>query len=291
MSLRSTIDFLFQHPLTKKRRLQTLWRFGTWQIQSRLFPAPKVVPWIGSTKFWIKRGWTGVTGNYYAGLHEFNDMAFLLHLLRPEDVFVDIGANMGTYTVLASGVCGAYSYSFEPIQSTFERLQANNTLNNLQARTTAIQCALGSNKGEIKFTYQQDTTNHVATDEETDIVTVPVNRLDDVVSQTPTLLKIDVEGFETEVLQGATQHLANPQLKAIIIELNGSGGRYGYDEATIHQQFLDLGFKAYVYEPMQRLLSVVDRFGDHNTIYCRDIAWVKERLDSANQIKIFQYSF
>lgn len=291
MSLRATIQFLLGHPLTRSQPIQTLWRFGKWQLVSRLFPAPKIVPWIGPTKLWIKRGWTGVTGNYYAGLHEFNDMAFLLHLLRPEDVFVDVGANMGTYTILASGVCGAYSYSFEPIQSTFERLQANIKLNNLEARTTAIQCALGSSTGEIKFTYQQDTTNHVATDQETDIVTVPVNRLDDIVPQTPTLLKIDVEGFETEVIQGAMQHLANPQLKAIIIELNGSGGRYGYNEAAIHQQFLNLGFKAYVYEPMQRLLSVVVRFGDHNTIYCRDVEWVEARLNSAAKIKIFQNKF
>ena len=291
MSLRATIQFLLGHPLTRNQPVQALWRFGKWQLVSRLFPAPKIVRWIGPTKLWIKRGWTGVTGNYYAGLHEFNDMAFLLHLLRPKDVFADIGANMGTYTVLASGVCGAYSYSFEPIQSTFERLQANIKLNNLEARTTAIQCALGSSAGEIKFTYQQDTTNHVATDQETDIVTVPVNRLDDIVTKTPTLLKIDVEGFETEVIQGATQHLANPQLKAIIIELNGSGGRYGYDEAAIHQQLLSLGFNAYVYEPTERKLDVVDQFGHYNTIYCRDMEWVKARVSSAAKIKVFQNNF
>lgn len=290
MSLSSTIQFLLKHPLTKDRPIPTLWRFGTWQLRSRLFPAPKVVPWIGDTKLWIKRGWTGVTGNYYAGLHEFEDMAFLLHLLRPGDVFVDAGANMGTYTILASGICGAYSYSFEPVKATFERLQANIALNNLQERVTATQCALGSNTGEIKFTSQQDTMNHVATGKETDIVTVPVKRLDDVVSQTPTLIKIDVEGFETEVIRGATQHLNNPALKAIIIELNGSGERYGYDERAIHEQFLELGFKAYFYEPFKRQLSPITQFGNLNTIYCRDVEWVKARLAEAKSIQVRQHS-
>jgi hypothetical protein len=173
MSLGSTLNFLRQHPLTKDRPWAAIWRFGLWQLRARLFPVPQVVPWIGSTRLWMKRGWSGVTGNYYVGLHEFSDMAFLLHLLRPGDVFVDAGANMGTYTVLASGVCGAFSYCFEPIQATFERLMANIQLNQLQNLTQATQCALGNQKGNIQFTYRQDTTNHVATAEETEVVDVP----------------------------------------------------------------------------------------------------------------------
>ncbi len=58
---------------------------------------------------------TGATGNIYAGLHEFDDMAFFLHLLRPEDMFADVGSNIGSYTILASGVVGAKSVAFEPV--------------------------------------------------------------------------------------------------------------------------------------------------------------------------------
>jgi thymidylate synthase len=62
---------------------------------------------------------TGATGNIYAGLHEFEDMAFLLHLLRSEDMFADVGSNIGSYTILASGVVGAKSVAFEPVPSTY----------------------------------------------------------------------------------------------------------------------------------------------------------------------------
>ena len=58
---------------------------------------------------------TGATGNIYAGLHEFVDMAFCLHLLRSGDLFVDVGANIGSYTVLASKVAGANSVTLELI--------------------------------------------------------------------------------------------------------------------------------------------------------------------------------
>ncbi len=63
-----------------------------------------IVHWIGGTRLAARRGMTGLTGNIYAGLHEFADMAFLLHFLRPSDLFADVGANVGSYTILASGV-------------------------------------------------------------------------------------------------------------------------------------------------------------------------------------------
>jgi hypothetical protein len=51
---------------------------------------------------WATSGMTGATGNLYVGLHEFEEMAFLLHFLRPGDLFADVGANVGSYTILAA---------------------------------------------------------------------------------------------------------------------------------------------------------------------------------------------
>jgi hypothetical protein len=50
-----------------------------------------IVNWIGGTRFAAKRGMTGVAGNIYAGLHEFGDMAFMLHFLRAGDLLADVG--------------------------------------------------------------------------------------------------------------------------------------------------------------------------------------------------------
>ena len=47
--------------------------------------------------------------NYYLGLAEYEEMAFLIHALKKDDVFVDCGANLGLYTILASKVIGANS--------------------------------------------------------------------------------------------------------------------------------------------------------------------------------------
>ena len=63
-----------------------------------------------------------MTGNIYCGLVEFADMAFVLHVLRAGDLFVDIGANAGAYTLLASSVAGAKTTCFEPAPATYARL-------------------------------------------------------------------------------------------------------------------------------------------------------------------------
>ena len=61
------------------------------------------------------RRMTGITGNIYAGLHEFADMAFVLHFLRGRRPVRRCGrANVGSYTILVSGVVGCRTIAFEP---------------------------------------------------------------------------------------------------------------------------------------------------------------------------------
>jgi hypothetical protein len=74
--------------------LGALARFVLWQIVSRL-RAEIEFEWIEGAKLIVSRGMTGATGNIYCGLHEFVEMGFVLHLLRPNDLFLDVGANMG----------------------------------------------------------------------------------------------------------------------------------------------------------------------------------------------------
>jgi FkbM family methyltransferase len=289
MSLLHTLKYLLAHPVGKRHKLATLRRFVGWQLSSRITPHPVLYPFVGGTKFLVSRGMTGATGNIYVGLHEFTDMGFLLHFLRPGDFFVDIGANVGSYTLLASGVVGATAMAFEPVPSTFRHLVNNVRANYLDELVKCQNLGLGDVNGEIGFTTDGDTVNHVATAADTgQQAAVPVSRLDDVLQgQVPLLIKIDVEGYEANVLKGAGQTLQAPGLQGIIIELNGSGARYGFDERQIHLQLLGLGFTPFVYAPFSRRLQQVDNFGSHNTIYLRDHAMAKNRLESAPAFRLF----
>jgi FkbM family methyltransferase len=218
-------------------------------------------------------------------------MMFLLHFLCPDDTFFDIGANVGTYTLLATGVGKAKSVAIEPIESTFNLLNRNLRLNGLaENEVIAINSAAGSAIGVLEFTSDNDTTNHVVATYEgvkTGIVTVPVLTIDSLnINSIPILIKIDVEGFETEVLKGMENTLDNPSLKAIIIELNGSGTRYGYNEEEIHHLLLSKGFCPSEYNPFERTLSALESYGHENTIYCRDLDFIRKRLEAASRVAV-----
>jgi hypothetical protein len=290
MSISSVIGYITNHPLNKNKKLSSIYRFAKWQIRSRINPAPFVHQFTSKSKIYVAKGMTGATGNLYCGLHEYTDMAFLLHLLRPNDLFADIGANVGSYTVLAAAHAGAHTITFEPLPKTFEWLQKNIEVNKIGGITQAYNIALGAQKDVLRFTQTLDTVNHIATANDTNTIEVPVDTLDNVLnSKVPLLMKIDVEGFETEVLKGASKTLSDGRLKGIIIELNGSGGRYGYDERNIHELLLSQGFAPYIYEPQQRSLIQVNEFGSHNTLYLRDINFIQDRLTRAAKINIPGY--
>jgi hypothetical protein len=87
--LLNLLRFITSHPLNKDNKLRATVRFARWQISSRLTGARVVYEWINSSKFYVSHGETGLTQNIYTGLHEFADMAFLLHLLRSTDLFID----------------------------------------------------------------------------------------------------------------------------------------------------------------------------------------------------------
>lgn len=283
------LRYLIQHPLTRDQKLSAVTRFVIWQINCVINPYPVIYNFTEKAKLIVAKGMTGATGNYYCGLHEFADMSFLLHLLRPEDVFVDVGANVGSYSVLASAHVGARSIAIEPVPKTFQALIQNIAINQIGNLVLSCNVAVGSNNGHIEFTSNLDTVNHVATELEKDKINVQVTRLDDLMQEVkcdPLLLKIDVEGFETEVIRGSVKTLNSSTLKAIIIELNGSGKRYHFDEEQIHNQLLSYGFSPFHYNPFGRALVASNRWGTHNTVYIRDQKFVADRLISSDGVKI-----
>ena len=152
MNIISLVKFISSHPLNKTNKSKSIIRFLKWQINTRLNPFPIIYPYTEKTKIIIQKGMTGATGNLYCGLHEYNDMAFLLHFLRIEDFFIDIGANIGSYTILASGHIGAKTFSFEPVPSTFAHLINNISINQMTDKVRAFNIGLGSQKGSIEFT-------------------------------------------------------------------------------------------------------------------------------------------
>src|SRR5690349_8415761 len=130
MGLTHTLRSLINHPLNRRRKLAALGGFVRWQLGSRLLPGKAAVPFVDDYRLLVAPGMTGATGNVYCGLLEFEDMAFVLHVLREGDVFMDVGANVGAYTVLAAAT-GARVVAFEPIPAAFAHLTDNVRVNGI----------------------------------------------------------------------------------------------------------------------------------------------------------------
>ena len=76
-------------------------------------------------------------------------------------------------------------------------------------------------------------------------------------------------------------------MKTGIIELNGFGARYGYKDADIHAMFITAGFRPYAYEPFTRQLTELNAYSDEsNTIYIRDVDFVKNRIRVSDAFKV-----
>jgi FkbM family methyltransferase len=266
------------HPLTSKAPLRAWSRFATWQLRSRL-KAEILVDWVGGQKLAVRHGMTGATGNIYLGLHEFFEMAALLHFLRQDDLFLDVGANVGTYTVLASGVCRAKTYAFEPDPDARRSLKRNVDINQLEHLVRVHDCAVGAAKQEVPFTVGLDTQNRLATSEDASTRIVHMETLDDIVQNSnPVMMKIDVEGWGMEVLSGASRVLANPSLNLLELEYAGP------DCTALLSHH---GFEAAWYDRFDRTLSRGSGTGQHdNTVFVRNWQFVADRLQSAPKVHV-----
>lgn len=258
-------DFINDHPLTKTRKLAAWGRIARWQIRSRLSDEV-LVPWVGGTKVLARRGMLGITGNIYAGLHDFAGMGFTIHFLREGDLFADVGANVGSYTVLAGGVCKARVVAFEPDPNAAATLRRNIRLNDIEGEVIEA-AASDHNGGGFLDTSDDDTKQHVA-----DIgIPIALRTLDSALSKTPTFIKIDAEGHDASVLAGASRLIADPALKAVLVEDWGA-------VASLKAA----GFSCFRYDPLARSFEPRER----SWLCIRDLAVAEARIRSAPRLTV-----
>jgi FkbM family methyltransferase len=268
--LKRTLYFIASHPLSKGRVVGNLARFFGWQAVSRVWSRPVPFELVQGARMFAARGLHGATGNLYVGLHESEEMGFVLHLLRTGDVFCDVGANVGSYTVLAMSR-GAIVHAFEPGPKAMHWLRHNIELNAANDSAYAHPIALSDYCGTASFVSTKDTENRLAADGD---ATVPVTTMDKATEgRRPVLIKIDVEDGAQGVLIGASETLPNPQLLAVVGELTGMA-----DVSLLAQH----GFTPYSYDLAGRALSPMSDVSHRgNAIFIRAIVRVSQRVRSA----------
>ncbi|HET7541842.1 MAG TPA: FkbM family methyltransferase [Polyangiaceae bacterium] len=209
----------------------TLWRrFEAW-VNASMDPTWEKRPLIATIapeRLMLEVAPGDVIGKPIAlfGVYEFAVSHLVRQYLAPGDVFVDVGANIGYYSVVAGAAVGPSGavYAFEPSERIRARLERNvelNEMHQIHVRSEAVSCT----SGVVRFVETQDVENdglgYIQTSEQNVGVEVRSVSLDDVPEfsvRTPTLIKVDVEGGEPDVFRGARALLERADAPSIIFE-------------------------------------------------------------------------
>jgi FkbM family methyltransferase len=286
------IGRIVRHPLNRGRASAAMLRWGRWQMKSRLSPGLHVVSFVNGTRLHARAGMAGVTGNIYYGFADYEEMAFFGHFLRPDELFADVGANVGAYSVLACGAIGARTAAFEPIGAAADMVEANARLNGIEDLLVLHRAAVGEAPGTVRMTADRDTGNKVVADGSAKgpaDVDVPVVTLDAVFTgEIPVAMKIDVEGYTAKVLAGAQTILTAPGLQALTVEIFAKAGKDQAGRSDLFAMVTGFGFTAARYDPRSRVLTAIGgpNTASDNTIFVKNIEVAAERLRTAPALDV-----
>jgi FkbM family methyltransferase len=165
--------------------------------------------------------------------HEPSVREFLLPRFREGGVFVDVGANVGAYSLRAASR-GMEVHSFEPVPQNVQVLRRNSEINNLTLDIEEV--ALGSSEGTTRLAPSGASSRITKAGG----IEVPLRTLDSFNLPRLDLLKVDVEGYELEVLRGAGDTLARCH-PAMMVEMHHWVG--AESEAAIFEMLSRLGYR------------------------------------------------
>jgi FkbM family methyltransferase len=165
----------------------------------------------------------GGSGNpdFALGKYELPLQETLASYLKPGGVFYDIGANIGFFSIIGAKLVGNTGkvYAFEPAPDNAAKIRHNARLNNF-SQITVIEKAVSGSMGEGQLLLTENIGGHTlaSADRPLDVrgsMAVDLVSIDELIARgeltPPTLVKIDVEGAELDVLQGMKQTLAQYQ--------------------------------------------------------------------------------
>lgn len=234
----------------------------------------------------------------YTGSFEAETRGFFEAFLREGDCFLDVGANVGLYTLVAARLIAhaGHVHAFEPCTQTFERLRENVRINRL-ANVSCHRVALSHENAHAELTLAKggfDAWNSLgrpymgeaAGRETVTTVTLDAFAQEHGLEGRITAIKIDVEGWENQVLAGAGSLLSTPDAPILCIEFTEEAAQLSDSSCiALYQRLEGLGYRMYSVGPRGADLQPFparDPFPHVNLLATKNLAAVKARLDSVS---------
>lgn len=186
---------------------------------------------------------------FHYGTYEYGTLTIMKEILKKGDTFIDIGANIGLMTLHAAKITGKSGkvLSFEPLSSTYNILNKNIILNNFQ-NIKAINIAIGSTNGIVdifeNIAVCRGAASLIKSNNTKYHHKVDIKRIDNYLKEQNikniNCIKVDVEGWEIEVLKGATNILSDHSAPICIIECSSLFERDKEHTRNIHSYLCNI---------------------------------------------------
>lgn len=188
---------------------------------------------------------------YWTGTHDTEVQGAINTLLRPGDVFWDIGAHIGFFTLLGSRLVGSKGavHAFEPLGENFARLERGLELNRAN-NVTAHQLAISDRVGSASLFHPNSSLMASLLESSGPFELVPCTTLDDLAASLgkPDVIKVDVEGAELMVFGGGARLLGSAR-PVLIVELLSAEARARAENLLDGYTFRQLDFKNWLATP------------------------------------------
>lgn len=249
-----TIQYILSHPNCKNNKIQSLSKFIGWQFYKRLTQNYLDINLIPEVKMRCYPDSYSASAALYCGLYDYDEMSFLLRYLRSEDIFLDIGANIGVYTLLAaSKLDQGQIYSIEALPKNFIRLEENLAINRF-SNVKTYQIAVSDTEGRISLNLAEgDSMPFITVDRTENSISVLTSTLDNLMInheklENLTLAKIDIEGAEMLAFKGAHSLLKRQIPYVWILEINDTVNNFGHQKQDVVDLLNQYNYELYDYD-------------------------------------------
>lgn len=291
--LRNLLGNVLRHPNNRHARVAAAFRFLRWQIHKRLIKKPVVIPVGRNRSFKVVCDSKFSSMVLYNVLPDWDEMNFLLRFLRPEDAFIDIGANVGFYTILASTiVIETPILAIEANPRNASVLREQIALNNV-GNIRMLETALGDAESTLMFDDCGRETGSLAHEGVSfqRQIEVRCTLLDTLLAGNALadciVAKMDVEGCEEMILRGAKETLKRGDVSVWLFELADAGlRRHGSSSERLIQVFEQSGYSILYWDEERQHLGHRGDEADSdrgNYLACRNEAFVRERLSAKSR--------
>lgn len=285
---------LFESKYNKKHPFRAVLRFVFWNICKYFKIDFHASVWGYKLKFWIKSHQSYWLYKNY--IMDFDEFDFIKKVSRKGDVIIDIGANIGVYSFWFDKCISDEGriFAFEPDKNNLIKFRYNMELNKETTAISIYDLAVSNKEGVIDFFSGLDEQSSISFQTNKagmETCQVKTTTLDGFCKQenieVVNFLKIDVEGAEYLVLEGAKELLTNKSIKVIQLELNNHINNYNLKVADVVKMMNEFNYSLYrLGEKLSPIKlnnyeSLLEESGN-NYFFLADISYVDNRLHNTS---------